>query len=107
MPTIYTLLILVVTKNSNSSSNDHDDKTNYHNSRFHHGVNKICPFLEFYAAGNGSFLPPFQNNILIPSSKVQQSKKTAWGFPFDCQTLEDGIDRLSQNVGKKLPFWAM
>jgi len=25
---------------------------------------------------------------------------------FDCLTLEDGTDRLSRNVGKKLPFYA-
>jgi hypothetical protein len=47
-------------------------------SGFHHGVNKICVLLGFYIAENISFLPPFQNNILVPLSKVQQSKKTAW-----------------------------
>jgi hypothetical protein len=52
--------------------------TNLVISGFRHGVNEICALLGFYTAENGSSLPPFQNNILVPSSKVQQSKKTAW-----------------------------
>jgi hypothetical protein len=38
----------------------------------------------------------FWDNLLIPSSRFKQSKKT----------LEDGTDRFSQNVGKDLPFYA-
>jgi len=48
MPTICTLLILVLTKSSNSSSNDHDDNTNYIRnlviSGFHHGVMRSVLF---------------------------------------------------------------
>jgi len=32
--------------------------------------------------------------------------KIAMGLKEDCLTLEDGADRLSQNVGKKLPLYA-
>jgi len=149
-PTICTLFILVLTESSNSSSNDHDDNTNYNKpgcrgadkslawpgrkqaratklwllqatqkkfkrlsvqpglcssndlhvgrkmanfqlfffcwvglrtfqhpciSGFCRGVNEICALLGFYAAQSGSFLPTFQNNILVPSSKVKQPKK--------------------------------
>jgi hypothetical protein len=37
---------------------------------------------------------------------VTANLKIAMGLKEDCLTLEDGADRLSQNVGKKLPLYA-
>jgi hypothetical protein len=39
--------------------------------------------------------PTFRDNLSVPSSKVKKS------YLLD---LEDGTDRLSRNVGTKLPF---
>jgi hypothetical protein len=54
-----------------------------------------CALLGYYA--NGDPLPTFQGNVLVPSSRVF----------LDFLTLEDGIDTLSQNAGKRLPFDAV
>jgi hypothetical protein len=40
-------------------------------------VNEIRHLLGFYTAKIGSLLPMFQDKILIPSSRVKQSKKNA------------------------------
>jgi len=32
---------------------------------------QICALLGFYAARNGSFLPTFRDNLLVPSSRVK------------------------------------
>jgi len=45
-------------------------------------------------ASSGNFLPTFRDNLSCPSSGVKNSKD------------EDGTDRLSRNVGKKLPLLA-
>jgi hypothetical protein len=39
---------------------------------------------------------------IVPFSRVKQYKKKF----FECLTLENGTDRLSQNVGTELPFYA-
>jgi hypothetical protein len=37
-------------------------------------VDEICALLRYYAAMNGSFVPVFQDNPLVPSSSVKKSK---------------------------------
>jgi hypothetical protein len=66
-------------------------------SGFRCELNEICAVLGFYAASNGNFVPTFQDNLSVSSSKAKQSKNT-------CFIFEDGTDRLSQKVGTKLPF---
>jgi hypothetical protein len=44
-------------------------------SGFRHDVNEMYALSRFYAAWNGSSIPTFQDNLLIPSSRVKQSKK--------------------------------
>jgi hypothetical protein len=56
-------------------------------------INEICNLLGFYATQHGSSVRTFWDNLSVPSS-----------FFLDYLTLEDGTDRLSQNVGTKLPF---
>jgi len=48
--------------------------------------------LGYYAASSDNFLPTFRDNLSVPSSGVKNPKD------------EDGTDRLSRNVGKKLPL---
>jgi len=56
-----------------------------------------CAQLGYYAASNGNFLPMFRDNLSVPSS----------GFRlFLFLNREDGTDRLSRNVGNKLPLLA-
>ena len=40
---------------------------------------RICPFLKLYSAYNGSFLPTFRDNLLVPSSEIKQPKNL-WPF---------------------------
>jgi hypothetical protein len=39
-------------------------------------------------------VPTFRDNLLVPSSRVKRSMKK-----LGCLTVEDGINRLSRNVG--------
>jgi len=56
-----------------------------------------CAQLGYYAANNGTFLLTFRDNLTVPSS----------GFSlFLFLNREYGIERLSRNVGKKLPLLA-
>ena len=55
-------------------------------SDFHREVADNCALLGHYAASSGNFLPTFRNNLSVPSSG------------------DTGTDRLSRNVGKKLPL---
>ena len=50
-------------------------------------MNENCALLGYYTASSGNFLPTFGNNLSVASSKVP----------------EDGSDRLTRNVSKKLP----
>jgi len=52
---------------------------------FHRGVNEICALLGFYAAD-------------VSGQPI--------GLIFKGQAVQDGIDRLSRNVCKKIPIWA-
>jgi hypothetical protein len=36
---------------------------------------EICALLGYYAALNGNPLPIFQDNVLVPSSRVKKSKE--------------------------------
>jgi hypothetical protein len=51
---------------------------------------EICALFWFYATKNGSFLPTFWYNVLIPLSRVNQTK-----LFLDCLALEHGTNRLS------------
>jgi len=51
----------------------------------------------------GAFLQTFWNNLLVPSSGFKNPKESLFGF----LNPEDGTDRLTQNVGKKLPVLAV
>ena len=63
-------------------------------SGFRHEVDENYVLLRYYTVSSGNFLPTFQDNLSVPSS---------WGQALDPWPPEDGIDRLSRNVGKKLP----
>jgi hypothetical protein len=39
---------------------------------------EVCALLGYYSAQNGSFVPTFRDNISVPTSKVKQSKSSAW-----------------------------
>jgi hypothetical protein len=43
-------------------------------SGFHHNTDKICALLGYYAAYSANSLPMFQDNLLVPTSKVKISK---------------------------------
>jgi hypothetical protein len=63
-------------------------------SGFLSDVDKNLALLGYYAAQSGNFLPTYRPNISAPSSTVK------------ILILENGTDRFSQNVGKKLPLCA-
>jgi hypothetical protein len=49
----------------------------------------------YYTAQSGNSVPVFQDNLLVPPSRVK-----------DFLTLEGGTDSSSQNVGTELPLYA-
>ena len=53
--------------------------------------NEVCALLGFYVAYNGIFLQTFLDNLSGPIFKGEA----------------DGTDRLSRNVGNKLPFYTV
>jgi hypothetical protein len=63
---------------------------------FHCEVDEICTVLGYYAAYSDNSLPKFQDGLLVRSSKVKKSNKKA--FFLDLLMVEDGNDRLSQNI---------
>ena len=67
-------------------------------SGFRREVDGICALQGYYAASSGNILPTFLDNLSVPSSGVKNLKKLL--------TLEDGTDKFSPNVGKKLPLLA-
>jgi hypothetical protein len=89
----------------------------YHQEHYiNNAQNENCALLGYNAASNATSLPMFRDNllvpsfkgkkfknsspwILVPSSKVKNSRTLLPGF----LNLEDGTDRLSRNVDKKLP----
>jgi hypothetical protein len=67
--------------------------------------------MDYYAAYGDNYLPTFRDNLSIPSLRAKKSKKSvsssmAKKLFLDFLSLEEGTDRLSQNVGKKLPLYA-
>jgi hypothetical protein len=44
-------------------------------SGFHHRIDEICALLENYAAYSGNSLPPFQDNLSVPTSWVKYLKR--------------------------------
>jgi hypothetical protein len=43
--------------------------------RFIRHVDEMCALLGYYAASNGDPLPTFWDNVSVPSSRVEKSKK--------------------------------
>jgi len=60
--------------------------------RKHIILNENCTILGYYAASSGNFVTTFRGNISALHPLL---------------ILEDGVDRLSRNVGKKLPLVAV
>ena len=58
-------------------------------------VDENCSLLGYYAAKSGNLLPTFRDDLSVPFSDFKNPKKP-----------EDGTDRFSRNVGKKLPLLA-
>ena len=54
-------------------------------SRFRGEVDENCDLLSYFAAGSGNSLPTFRDNLSVPFL-----------------ALEEGTDRSSRNVSKKL-----
>jgi hypothetical protein len=52
-------------------------------------VDENCALIGYYAASSGNLLPTFRDKLSVPSS-----------------ASEDGTERLSRNVGKKLSLLA-
>ena len=65
-------------------------------SCFHCEVHEICTILVYYVAYSDNSVPMFQDNLLVPPSRVKKAKKKALFLDF--LTVEDGTDRLSQKV---------
>ena len=62
-------------------------------------VGENCTLLSCYAVTSGNFIPTFRDNLSVPSPGFKNSK--TWFL-----NPEDGICRLSRNVGKKLQLLA-
>ena len=58
-------------------------------------VDENCALLGYYAVSNGKFILTFRDNLSVPSPGVKKK----------ILNPEDGTDRLSRNVGKKLPLY--
>jgi len=70
-------------------------------SSFRREVEETCALLGYYAASSGNLLPTFRDDL----SASLSFGTTYWPHlqgPV-ILPLEDGTDRLSRNVGKKLP----
>jgi hypothetical protein len=78
-------------------------------SGFCHKTDENCTFLGCYAACSGNSLITFQDNLPVLSWKTGLLCRVYLCFLTDilgqpaAPILEDGINRLSQNVGKELP----
>jgi hypothetical protein len=69
-------------------------------SGFRREVNEICAPLRYYAVYGGNSLPKFRDNLSVPSSRVNKSKKDFFALEdetdfLDFLTLEEGTDRFS------------
>jgi hypothetical protein len=63
-------------------------------SDFSREADENCLHLNYYTAISGKSLPTFRDNLFVPPSRVKN--------PF--LALEDGIERMSRNVGKEFPL---
>ena len=72
----------------------HDNSIQPLISVFRREVDENCPLLGYYAVSSGSFLPTFRDNLSVSSSGVKNLDPG------------DGTDRMSRNIGKKLPLLA-
>jgi len=79
-------------------------------SGFHHKVEENCPVLGYYTASIGNLLPAFWT-IYRSNPQGSRSLTDVSGQPFgsilrvqDFLNAEDGTNRLSQNVCKRLPL---
>jgi hypothetical protein len=66
-------------------------------SGFRHDVDKICALLGYYATLSGSSVPTFRVNLLVPSSRVKKSKKSAYFGDRSC--LSGSTKRISIKYG--------
>jgi len=60
--------------------------------------NEYGALLGYYAASSGNFLPTFRDNLSVPFAGFKSPRRFL--------SPEDGTDRLSRNVSKKLPLLA-
>jgi hypothetical protein len=65
-----------------------------------HAYHENCALLGCYALNSGNILPTFRDDRAVSSSGVMNIK------PFRFMAPEDGTDRLSRNMGNKLPLLA-
>ena len=63
-------------------------------------VGDISSLLSYYTAYSGNSSPTFRDDLSFQSWPIVQD------FFLDFLTLENGIERLSRNVGKELPVHA-
>jgi hypothetical protein len=66
--------------------------------------NENCSLLGYFAESSGNFFPTFRDNLSFPSSGFKNPKFLILDFGF--LNPEDGTERLSRKVGKKLPLLA-
>jgi hypothetical protein len=67
-------------------------------SGIHHEIEEIYALLGYYGAYSGNSLPMFRDNLSVPSSKVNKSKKKSmcrfwWRFAIRCDggTVLNGV----------------
>ena len=69
-------------------------------------LGKDCALLGYYASSSGNSLPTFWYNLSVPSSRVNNRvavpKRRLGITTTRLLALQDGTDRLYQNVGKEL-----
>jgi len=56
-------------------------------SGFRREVDEICALLRYYAAYSGNFLPTFRVKLSVPSSRVEESKKTWVYRPWKMESI--------------------
>jgi hypothetical protein len=67
---------------------------------------EIWALLGYYAVSSGNSVPPFQDNLLVPSSRVKESKNKA-GEEGTSWPLKMGPIGFPQNLGTELPLDAV
>jgi len=69
-------------------------------------VGELCTLLGCYTVHSANYLPPFQDNIQVPSQRIKKSWSGKGKMYLDFLTLEDGTDRFSPKVCKELSLYA-